>query len=405
MIANRKPALTVLCVLAIALAACSGETQEPSSSATVTAIVPATSAFVGPVAEGEGELRILAWPGYAENGGVDPKSDWVTPFTAATGCDVTVRVIESSDEAADLMATGAWDVVSASGDITGTLITEQDVQPINTQLLTNYDDLIPELRGQSWNSQNGTVYGVPHGRAANILAFNPRAISPAPTSWGITWNSNSAAAGKVTAYDSPIYIADAALYLMSKEPELGITNPYALDQTQFAAALGLLKKQQKILLGYWSGFDRQVAELTSGEVAATGSWQVIANAVAAAGGSIDSIKPKEGATGWSDSWMIGSRTPNINCAYKWIDWITSPAVNAQAAEYFGEAPANPLACSETSNPDHCSVYLATAPKYWSDVYFWTTPSADCLDGRTDVVCVPYPKWQAAWSDLREGFRE
>jgi putative spermidine/putrescine transport system substrate-binding protein len=400
---NKKTALAALCAITITVAACSGETQDQSSSPTSNA--PATSAFTGPITSGEGELRILAWPGYAENGTNDPQSDWVTPFTDATGCAVTVREIGSSDEAADLMATGEWDVVSASGDITGTLITEQDVQPINTELLINYDDLIPALRGQQWNTQDGTVFGVPHGRAANILAFNPREISPAPTSWGITWNSSSAAAGRVTAYDSPIYIADAALYLMSKEPELGITNPYALDETQFAAAIELLRKQQRILLDYWSGFDRQVAELTSGEVVVTGSWQVIANAVAAGGGSIDSVKPKEGATGWSDSWMIGSRTPHINCAYKWIDWITSPAVNAQAAEFFGEAPANPLACAETKNPDHCSVYFATAPKYWSDVYFWTTPSASCLDGRTDVACVPYSEWQAAWSALREGFRE
>ena len=400
---NRKPALAVLVSLTIALAACSGATEE--SALNPTTAVPATSPFAGPIADGEGEVRILAWPGYAENGAVDPEADWVAPFTEATGCAATVREIGSSDEAAALMATGAWDVVSASGDITGTLISEQNVQPINTNLLTNYDDLIPELRGQQWNTQDGVVYGVPHGRAANILVFNPREISPAPTSWGITWDPNSAAAGKVTAYDSPIYIADAALYLMSKEPDLGITNPYALDETQFAAAIELLRNQQKILLDYWSDFDRQVAELVSGEVAVTGSWQVIANAVAAEGGKVDSVKPKEGATGWSDSWMIGSRTPNVNCAYKWIDWITSPAVNAQAAEFFGEAPANPLACAETSNPDHCAVYFATAPKYWSDVYFWTTPSSTCLDGRTGVTCVPYAKWKAAWADLRERFRE
>ncbi len=393
----------VLVALTIALAACSGVTEESSLTATTPA--PATSPFPGPVTDGEGEVRILAWPGYAENGTVDPEADWVTPFTEATGCAATVREIGSSDEAATLMATGAWDVVSASGDITGTLISEQDVQPINTNLLSNYDDLIPELRGMPWNAQDGVVYGVPHGRAVNILVFNPREISPAPTSWGITWDPKSVAAGKVTAYDSPIYIADAALYLMSKEPDLGITNPYALDETQFAAAIELLLNQQRVLLDYWSDFDRQVTELVSGEVAVTGSWQVIANAVAAEGGKVDSVKPKEGATGWSDSWMIGSRTPNVNCAYKWIDWITSPAVNAQAAEFFGEAPANPLACAETRNPDHCSVYFATAPKYWSDVYFWTTPSATCLDGRTQVTCVPYAKWKAAWADLRERFRE
>jgi hypothetical protein len=49
--------------------------------------------------------------------------------------------------------------------------------------------------------------------------------------------------GKVTAYDSPIYIADAALYLKATKPELGIVNPYELDDKQFQASVDLLKQQ------------------------------------------------------------------------------------------------------------------------------------------------------------------
>src|SRR4051795_12549875 len=36
--------------------------------------------YNGPVGAGEGELNVLAWPGYAESGKNDPKVDWVTPF-------------------------------------------------------------------------------------------------------------------------------------------------------------------------------------------------------------------------------------------------------------------------------------------------------------------------------------
>ena len=44
--------------------------------------------------------------------------------------------------------------------------------------------------------------------------------------------------GKDIAYDSPIYIADAALYLKATQPDLGIDNVYELDQDQFDAARG-----------------------------------------------------------------------------------------------------------------------------------------------------------------------
>ena len=47
--------------------------------------------------------------------------------------------------------------------------------------------------------------------------------------------------GRVQAYDGPIYIADAALYLKHHKPELGINDPYALDRDQFNAALDLLR--------------------------------------------------------------------------------------------------------------------------------------------------------------------
>ena len=65
----------------------------------------------------------------------------------------------------------------------------------------------------------------------------------APDSWGVMFEGGTPADGAVSVYDNPIYIADAALYLMATQPDLGITNPYALDETQFAAAIDLLEQQ------------------------------------------------------------------------------------------------------------------------------------------------------------------
>ena len=70
------------------------------------------------VGEGEGELNILAWPGYAESGKNDPEYDWVTPFEEKTGCKANVKEFGTSDEAVSLMHAGGYDVVSASGDAT-----------------------------------------------------------------------------------------------------------------------------------------------------------------------------------------------------------------------------------------------------------------------------------------------
>ena len=349
---------------------------------------------------GEGQVNIVAWAGYVENGSTDPNVDWVTGFEKETGCKVNVKVGASSDDMVALMKTGEYDVVSASGDASLRLIYGGDVAPVNTDLVPNYADIFDNLKMQPWNSVDGVAYGIPHGRGANLLAYRTDIVKPAPTSWGSVFDANSPYAGKITAYDSPIYIADAALYLMKTKPELGITYPYALDQTQFDAAMALLAQQKPLVAEYWADYTKYIGAVQSGSITAGTSWQVIANVLNAEKQVVGAVKPVEGATGWSDTWMISSKTEAIDCAYKWLNHIIEPSVNAQAAEWFGEAPANSKACALTANKDHCTLYHAEETDYWSNVYYWKTPTENCLDGRTDVKCIPYAEWVKAWSSFR-----
>ncbi|MFM6981917.1 MAG: extracellular solute-binding protein, partial [Microbacteriaceae bacterium] len=215
--------------------------------------------------EGEGAVSILAWPGYVEDGSTYPEYDWVTPFEEATGCEVTVKTYGTSDEAVNLMKTGDYDVVAASGDATLRLIASGDVSPVNTDLIPNYAGIFDFLKNKEWNSVDGQSYGVPHGYGANLLQYRTDIVEPAPTSWATVFEADSPYAGKITSYDSPIYIADAALYLRSTKPELGIQNPYALDETQLAAAVDLLKVQRGMVGEYWSDYLLQAQAFTSGD--------------------------------------------------------------------------------------------------------------------------------------------
>lgn len=378
---------------ALVLAACGGGSDSGSDGA-----APGGEAFAGPVGDGEGALSVLAWPGYAEDGSTDPAVDWVTPFEEATGCQVDVKTFGTSDEAVKLMQGGGYDVVSASGDASLRLIYGENVQPVNMDLVPNYADIFPDLKDRSHNTVNGVSYGVPHGRGANLLIWNKEKVGDSVDSWSIMFEPDSPAAGGVGPYDSPIYIADAAVYLMATQPDLGITDPYALDQTQFDAAIALLEQQKPLVSEYWSDYLKQIDAVGAGSMTGATSWQVIVNGFDPA--VVGSTKAKEGATGWSDTWMIAKDTEHLNCAYKWLDWMASPETNAQAAEWFGEAPANSKACDLTADPEHCDKFHAGDTAYWEDVYYWNTPTEACLDGRTDVKCVPYSEWSKAWSELR-----
>jgi|GEM_PF-77603 len=353
------------------------------------------------LAGAEGEVNLIAWAGYVENGSTDPAVDWATPFTDITGCAVNVKLGNSSDEMVQLMQSGEYDGVSASGDATTRLIQGDEVVPIDTSKLSSYPQVFEGLKLKPWNSVDGEPYGMPHGRGANLLVYNTEAFADgAPDSWSVLFEGGTPADGAVSIYDSPIYIADAALYLMATQPELGIENPYALDQEQFDAAIALLEEQKDLAGQYWALYTDQQAALEGGTVLAGTTWQVIVNLAKGNGATIDAVKPKEGATGWSDTWMLSSKAANPNCMYLWMDWIASPWANAQVAEWFGEAPSNAESCGLTADPEHCAVFHAEEEDFWTDVWYWTTATEECLDGRTDVECVPYTEWVEAWNALR-----
>ena len=385
--------------LALSIAAC-GSSPTPSGSATATSDLPSVP-MAKSVGAGEGQLNIIAWAGYAENGSTDKKVDWVTPFEKATGCQVNVKIGNTSDEMVTLMKTGQYDGVSASGDATLRLIYGGNVAPVNTSLVPNYATVADFLKNRPWNSVNGQMYGIPHGWGANVLMYNPAVVKPAPTSWSSVFDTNSPYKGKITAYDSPIYIADAALYLMKTKPELGIKDPYALDDKQFQAAVDLLKAQKPLLSNYWAAYTDEVSSFEQGSSVLGTAWQINANLINAdAKVKVESVLPSEGATGWSDTWMIAANAPHPNCMYKWMDWIISPKVNAQVAEWFGEAPAQTKACTETVDKNFCTTFHALDSAYANQIHYWTTPLAKCLDGRTDVTCKDYAAWTQAWTAIK-----
>ncbi|WP_127473542.1 ABC transporter substrate-binding protein [Microbacterium sulfonylureivorans] len=357
----------------------------------------APSEEVDELGDYEGSVSILAWPGYVEDGSNDPAVDWVSGFEEETGCEVTSKTYGTSDEAVSLMKTGDYDVIAASGDATLRLIAAGDVAPVNTDLIPSYEGIYDFLKEKEWNSVDGQSYGVPHGYGANLLLYNTEVVSPAPTSWDIVFDEASAYSGKITAYDSPIYIADAAVYLMTHQPELGIENPYALDETQFQAAVDLLKAQREHVGEYWSDYLKEIQAFETGDSVAGTTWQVIQNVLAGSDATTEVVLPEEGATGWSDTWMIASEAKSPNCAYAWLDWIASPETNAQATAYFGEAPSSQEACDYR---DDCAAYHAGDEEYASQIWYWTTPIAECVDGRTDVECVDYSTWTQAWAEIK-----
>ncbi|HIC8840536.1 TPA: ABC transporter substrate-binding protein [Aeromonas veronii] len=362
------------------------------------ALVPAllagqTQAAPTEFGKGEGQLNIVAWAGYVERGETDKNYDWVTGFEKETGCKVSVKTAATSDEMVALMNEGGFDLVTASGDASLRLIAGGKVQALNLALIPSYSKIDPRLQNAPWHTVDGKHYGVPYQWGGNILMYNTKVFPKAPDSWNVVFEEQTLADGKsnkgrVQAFDGPIHIADAALYLMTHQPALGIKDPYELNEDQYKASLDLLRKQRQLVGRYWHDAFVQIDDFKNEGVVASGSWPFQANALIADKQPIATTVPKEGVTGWADTSMVHSDAKNLTCAYKWLEHSLSNKLQGDLAAWFGSVPVVPAACEGNAllGPTGCKT---NGIDNFDRVRFWRTPVSQC---KSQGTCVPYYRW-------------
>ncbi|EKP0248793.1 MULTISPECIES: ABC transporter substrate-binding protein [Aeromonas] len=362
------------------------------------ALVPAllagqTQAAPTELGKGEGQLNIVAWAGYVERGETDKNYDWVTGFEKETGCKVNVKTAATSDEMVALMNEGGFDLVTASGDASLRLIAGGKVQALNLALIPSYSKIDPRLQNAPWHTVDGKHYGVPYQWGGNILMYNTKVFPKAPDSWNVVFEEQTLADGKsnkgrVQAFDGPIHIADAALYLMTHQPALGIKDPYELNEDQYKASLDLLRKQRQLVGRYWHDAFVQIDDFKNEGVVASGSWPFQANALIADKQPIATTVPKEGVTGWADTSMVHSDAKNLTCAYKWLEHSLSNKLQGDLAAWFGSVPVVPAACEGNAllGPTGCKT---NGIDNFDRVRFWRTPVSQC---KSQGTCVPYYRW-------------
>jgi putative spermidine/putrescine transport system substrate-binding protein len=390
-------------IIAVALApACKKKESTGGTGSAATGSAPGSAAPGSAAPNGaaqapagdklEGQLDLVAWPGYIERGETDKKYDWVTQFENDTGCKVNVKTAATSDEMVALMNQGGYDLVTASGDASLRLVAAKKVQPIDAARVPSYATVDERLKGAPWYNVDGKQYGVPYQWGPNVLLYSTKVFKEAPTSWAVVFEEQKLPDGKsnkgrVQAYDGPIYVADAALYLMKKKPELGITDPYALSDAQYAAALAVLRGQKKLAHRYWHDANVQMGDFKNEGVAASSSWGYMVNALIAEKQPVASTIPAEGSTGWADTTMMHADAKHPNCAYKWMEWSLNPQLQIALAEWFGSVPVVPAAC-KAKPPNGSDACAVNGFDRFAQVHFWRTPTGTCKQG----TCVPYSKW-------------
>ncbi len=370
----------------------SGSTPGGGGTAAVGKVPTADLPVLQKIGKGEGQLNLIAWAGYLQ-------PSWVKPFETQTGCQVNAKYANTSDEMVALMNNGGggqYDMVSSSGDADLRIIYAGDAHPVNVNLIPDWKNFFPAFQSPPFNTVNGVHYGVSLQWGPNVLMYSKSAFPTPPTSWNVIYGPKYK--GKITVPDNPIQIADAALYLKTHNPKLGITDPYELTQPQFQAAVSLLASQRPLLKSYWGLASEEISAFKNGDVVVGAGWPYQVSTLKATKFPIGSVIPSEGATGWADTWMLAAKAPHPNCAYLWMRYISTPKVQAMQAVSYGETPDNSLACPymDKLQPGSCAEYHANAPAaYLKSIQLWKTPVPTCDNGKPD--CVPYVDWVNAWN--------
>jgi len=346
------------------------------------------------IGKAEGQVSIVAWPGYIERGETDPKFDWVTSFEKNSGCKVNIKTANTSDEMVALMNEGGFDLVTASGDASLRLVAGKRVQPVNIKLVPSWKTVDKRLQNAPWHTVDGVHYGVPYMWGPNVLMYDTRAFKQAPKSWNVVFEETKLDDGKtnkgrVQAYDGPIHVADAANYLMYHRKELGIKNPYELNEDQYKAALDLLRQQRKLVSRYWHDAFIQMDDFKNEGVVASGSWPFQVNILQSEKHPVASTIPQEGATGWADTTMLHADASHPNCAYMWMEHTLASNLQSDLSVWFGANPSVPAACTDGRGMQNAAGCTANGLDDFAKIRFWTTPVSKC---KTQASCVPYYRW-------------
>jgi putative spermidine/putrescine transport system substrate-binding protein len=385
-------------------AACSGDEEAPPA--------PEPIVVFDAIGESEGELSLLAFAGYVEDGSSDPEFDWVTPFQRRSGCAVRVRYVDTGDEMVQLLTReGAeFDGASVPGDVVGELISERVVAAVDPEIVPAWGRVLGPLRRA--NSRHyivgDDVFGVPALYGPNFLMFDERRVDPKPTSWDVVFDPDTPYANRISMFDSPMAIADAALYLATAQPDLGIEDPYALTPPQLDAATALLEDQASRVRLYWTFFTDSIEAFRRGEVLVGSAWPIALSLLQIQDRPVGAVVPDEGITGWADTWMVAADAAHPNCMLKWLGWTLSAEVQAEMALWYGGAPSNGRACEFIRKELGDFAELADGlrfgrcgdAEFLASLALWRTPTVDCGDGR-GRVCTGAPAWRSRWASVRD----
>ena len=396
-------AAVVTAGLMVVLAACTGTRSGPPTPSAKAAATSVTSSA------NPDFIRVVVPPGLVQDGTLDAKTDWVTPFEQQSGCLVRLTTESTDADAYHDVAEGSgrsfYSAVLASPELAGELIGAKAVAPLDTKHISGYSRVSPRLASAAPEMSGTTAYGLPYLWDSYVTGYDAGKVKPAPDTWTSLFSPSSAKAyaGKITVPQAPVTLALAALYLKSSQPALGITDPFELTSSQLTAAQHAVEAVRPDIGTYWHTDSAVIGQLGDGQdvLGAVLTHQI--NEMTRAGlptAGVPALTQAAGsgtAVAYLDSWLVTSHAPNSSCTYKWLSWMTSDYVQERASAFTNAAPVVPAACAGPAAQTCATYHMSSLPSA-RNIVFEHLPATSCGGSGG---CASYADWQTAWKRVTD----
>jgi len=344
-----KKIVVSLLVIAGLVSSCGDKKKEATKEGDVTALKGST-------------LSILAWEGYAD-------ASFTKAFEEKYGVTVKGTYFGSSDELVSKLQNGggtSYDVITPSSDVAGYIVESGLVEPIDVEKIAAWKSLSPVLVGMKDVQKDGKTYGMPFTWGPDYLIYNADVIKEVPTSWDLFMDPEYK--GKIALYDdiSTIYLAAQMLgYDKTDQSVL-----YNMTEEQLEACKAKLVAMKPQVRKNWASAGELDNLFKNNEVVAAVGWPLTPANLNKQGMNIKSVIPKEGATGWIDRLMIVKDAKNKQLAELWLDYVSSPKVMAQVAEFTQYYVSNPEANALLTPETQKLMDVASMDSMFKTLNFW-----------------------------------
>jgi spermidine/putrescine-binding protein len=276
-----------------------------------------------------GDLNFLGWDG--EHGGNVAKD-----FLAKNNIVMQASFQSAADEALTRFNTGgrgAMDLLTPNKDFQKAILQAgvELFQPLDLSRIPTAAGLFPAFKDAPWLVRDGATYGIPIIWGDEPCVFNPEKWEAMPPKY--TDFADAKFKGELVLLDDPF----GNIWLWATS--LGMPEPHRLTKAQLDEVLAAMMAVKPNVVAVGASHGDMADVLIRGDASiGVGGWAYQALIARDKGVKLVVGSPEvDGTFFWSDAYAIAVDAPNLDNAYAFIDFMTSPASNAALAVELGSA--------------------------------------------------------------------